>query len=336
MTHGIYLSLAASAVLLAACAPQTNYSSGASDRLSATELVNAGVPCERISATYRSSVKGCETVVIARGPLMTEQSLIDLNLKFRREIEPAVNFDFDKDNLRADARAILDRQAEWIMRYPNLRFSIFGHTDLVGSLDYNFDLAKRRADATLNYLLSRGVMPGQLEAIVSFGETQPRIDTARREERNRRTVTEVAGYLRVGGVSLEAIPCSYLDPSYAPTYTQCYPTTPVAITVAPVPAPPRSVEVSYTSTTQSGQASISVAPDGTTTSQASGITGSADAPSSETSAVSVASPSGGTTSVSAQADGAAGPASASISDNGDGTSTATAGGISVTGPSGSF
>jgi outer membrane protein OmpA-like peptidoglycan-associated protein len=338
MTNGIYLSLAASAVLLAACAPQTNFSSGASDRFSATELVNAGVPCERISATYRSSVKGCETVVIARGPSMTEESLIDLNLKFQREIEPTVNFDFDKDNLRADARAILDRQAEWIKRYPNLRFSVFGHTDLVGSLDYNFDLAKRRADATLNYLLSRGVMPGQLEAIVSFGETQPRIDTSRREERNRRTVTEVAGYLRAGGVSLEAIPCSYLDASYAPTYTQCYPRTPVAIAVAvaPVPAPPMSVGANYTSTTQSGQASISVAPDGTTTSQASGTTGSPDAPSTATSAVSVAGPTGGSISTSASAAGAAGPANASLTDNGDGTSTATGGGISVTGPTGSF
>lgn len=335
MTHGIYLSLAASAVLLAACAPQTNYSSGASNRLSATELVNAGVPCEHISATYRSSVKGCETVVIARGPLMTEQSLIDLNLKFLREVEPAVNFDFDKDNLRADARAILDRQAEWIKRYPNLRFSVFGHTDLVGSLDYNFDLAKRRADATLNYLLSRGVMSGQLEAIVSFGKTQPLIDTARREERNRRTVTEVAGYLRVGGVSLEAIPCFYLDASYAPTYTQCYPTTSVAVAVAPVPVPPMSVGANYTSTTQSGQASISISSDGTRTSQASGITGSAQAPSTETSSFSEQRPTGGI-NTSASATGAAGPASASITDNGDGTSTYTAGGNSVTRPSGSF
>jgi outer membrane protein OmpA-like peptidoglycan-associated protein len=334
MTHGIHLSLAASVVLLAACASQTSFFSNASDRFSAAELVNAGVPCERISATYRLRVNGCETVVISRVPLMTEEALIDLNLKFRREIEPAVNFDFDKDNLRADARAILDRQAEWIKRYPNLRFSVFGHTDLVGSLDYNFDLAKRRADATLNYLLSRGVMPGQLEAIVSFGETQPRIDTARREERNRRTVTEVAGYLRMGGVSLEAIPCSYLDLSYAPTYTQCYPTTPVALALAPVPAPPRSVEVSYTSTTQSGRASISVAADGTMTSEASGETVAGEP--TETSAVSVADPTGGMGSVSAEAHGAAGSVSASITNNGDGTSTATAGGISVTGPSVGF
>lgn len=331
MAHGIYLSLAASAVLLAACAPQPGYFSGASDRLSATELVDAGVPCERISATYRSSVKGCETVVIARGPLMTQEALIDLNLKFRREVESAVNFDFDRATLRPDARAILDRQAEWIKRYPNLRFSVFGHTDLVGSLDYNFDLAKRRADATLNYLLSRGVMPGQLEAIVSFGKTQPLIDTARREERNRRTVTEVAGYLRVGGVSLEAIPCSYLDGSYAPTYTQCYPTAPVAVPPVPAPpAPPRSVEASYTSTTQSGRASISVAPDGTTTREASGITGSPQAPSTETNARSVEGPTGGRTSVSATANGAAGPANAGITANSDGTNTYSAGGLSVT------
>jgi len=333
MNNGIYLTLAASAVLLASCAPQQHqpYQVGMPAGMVPNAVVPEGVPCERIQRPYRETVKGCETVVMSPGPVMTREALIDLNVKFRQDVEPVVTFDFDKAVLRADARAILDRQADWIKRYPNLRFSVFGHTDLVGSLDYNFDLAKRRADATLAYLLSRGVKPEQLEAIVSFGKTQPMIETRRREERNRRTVTEVAGYLRIGGISEQAVPCSYLDASYLPTYAQCYMTAPVPLPPTVVlPAPPRSVEATHSSTTQSGRASISVSPDGRTTREASGITGPAQAPTTDTMARSVEGPTGSRESVSANALGASGPVSASITANPDGTSTYSAGDLSVT------
>jgi outer membrane protein OmpA-like peptidoglycan-associated protein len=334
MNNGIYLTLAASAVVLASCAPQHHqqYMVGIPAGMAPNAVVHEGVPCERIAQPYRAMVKGCETVVKSPGPIMTQEVLIDLNVKFRQDVEPVVTFDFDKAVLRADARAILDRQADWIKRYPNLRFSVFGHTDLVGSLDYNFDLAKRRADTTLAYLLSRGVKQDQLEAIVSFGKTQPMIETRRREERNRRTVTEVAGYLRIGGISTDAVPCSYLDPSYLPTYAQCYLTAPVLPPPPPVtpPTPPRSVEATHTSTTQSGRASISVSTDGTTTREASGITGPTQAPTTDTMARSVEGPTGNRDSVSANALGASGPVSASITANPDGTNTYSAGDLSVT------
>lgn len=333
MNNGIFLTVAASAVVLASCAPQQHQQDSAA--MSFGTLNNAvvaeGVPCERIVQPYRATVKGCETVVMSPGPIMTREALIDLNVRFRQDVDPVVTFDFDKAVLRADARAVLDRQAEWIKRYPSLRFSVFGHTDLVGSLDYNFDLAKRRADATLAYLLSRGVKPEQLEAIVSFGKTLPMIETRRREERNRRTVTEVSGYLRIGGISAEAVPCSYLDASYLPTYAQCYLTAPVPLPPAVVPPnPPRSVEATHSSTTQSGRASITVAPDGRTTREASGITGPAQAPTTDTMARSIEGPTGSRESVSANALGPSGPVSASITANPDGTNTYSAGDLSVT------
>lgn len=333
MTHGIYITLAASAVLLASCAPQQHqqHAGGISAGVVSNAVVAEGVPCDRIAQPHRATVKGCETVVRSLGPQMSREALIDLNLKFRQDVEPVVTFDFDKATLRTDARAILDRQAEWIKRYPNLRFSVFGHTDLVGSLDYNFDLAKRRADATLAYLLSRGVVPGQLEAIVSFGKTQPMIETRRREERNRRTVTEVAGYLRIGGISTEAVPCSYIDASYLPTYAQCYLTAPVPLPPVVVPpTPPRPVAATHSSTTQSGRASITVSTDGKTTREASGITGPAPAPTTDTMARSVEGPAGLRESVTASATGASGPVSASITANPDGTNTYSAGDLSVT------
>ena len=48
----------------------------------------------------------------------------------------------------------------------------------------------------MNYLVSQGIDRRRLEAVVSFGETQPLIQTQAREERNRRTVTEVSGFVQ--------------------------------------------------------------------------------------------------------------------------------------------
>ena len=104
-----------------------------------------------------------------------------------------MTFEFDKSTLDADARAILTEQANWIRQFPEIRFSVFGHTDLVGSNAYNEALGRRRAQAVVNFLVSQGVNRSRLKALVSFGETRPAISTQDRERRNRRTVTEVSG-----------------------------------------------------------------------------------------------------------------------------------------------
>ena len=51
------------------------------------------------------------------------------------------------------------------------------------------------ADAVVNFLIGQGISRARLEAVVSFGETQPLIVTQGRERRNRRTVTEVSGFV---------------------------------------------------------------------------------------------------------------------------------------------
>lgn len=53
----------------------------------------------------------------------------------------------------------------------------------------------RRAQAVVRYLTSQGISRSRLEAVASFGETQPLIVTQGRERRNRRTVTEVSGFV---------------------------------------------------------------------------------------------------------------------------------------------
>ena len=93
------------------------------------------------------------------------------------------------------ARATLRRQATWINQFPEIRFKVFGHTDLVGSQAYNRGLGLRRAQAAVLYLTSQGISRSRLEAISSFGETQPVIITQEMERQNRRTVTEVSGFV---------------------------------------------------------------------------------------------------------------------------------------------
>mgnify|MGYP000648373008 FL=1 len=121
---------------------------------------------------------------------------IQLASRFAKEVPTTINFDFDSSRLDGAARAVLDQQAHWIKQFPEVRFRVFGHTDAVGSNAYNKALGLRRARSAVNYLVSRGISRSRLEAVVSHGETQPLIPTPERERRNRRTVTEVSGFLK--------------------------------------------------------------------------------------------------------------------------------------------
>ena len=120
----------------------------------------------------------------------------DLANRFSNEVLSTVNFAFNSAALDAGARDTLREQARWIKQFPEVRFRVYGHTDLVGSAGYNKVLGKRRADAVVNFLVGQGISRNRLEAVASFGETQPLIVTQGRERRNRRTVTEVSGFVK--------------------------------------------------------------------------------------------------------------------------------------------
>ena len=107
-----------------------------------------------------------------------------------------VNFEFNSSRLDADAKAVLNVQAHWIRQFPEVRFKVFGHTDAVGSNAYNKRLGQRRANAVVAYLATQGVSRSRLEAVVSYGENRPLIVTQNRERLNRRTVTEVSGFVK--------------------------------------------------------------------------------------------------------------------------------------------
>jgi peptidoglycan-associated lipoprotein len=125
-----------------------------------------------------------------------------MNVRFRAEVPSTVTFAFNSAELTPEARRVLSQQANWIRQFPELRFSVYGHTDLVGSNAYNQSLGKRRAQAVVAYFASQGISRNRLEALVSYGKTRPVVATSGPEQANRRTVTEVAGFHKRRGAPL--------------------------------------------------------------------------------------------------------------------------------------
>ena len=83
-----------------------------------------------------------------------------------------VFFDLDQWQVRDDARANLQKNAEWLRRWPSTRVRIEGHCDARGTSEYNLALGDRRANAVRNYLIGLGVASERL-LVVSKGEEAP-------------------------------------------------------------------------------------------------------------------------------------------------------------------
>jgi peptidoglycan-associated lipoprotein len=83
-----------------------------------------------------------------------------------------IYFDFDKFNLRPDAKEDLDHNYEILKEYPNVMVQIQGHCDERGTVEYNLALGEKRASAAKDYLVGMGVNPDRLSTI-SYGEERP-------------------------------------------------------------------------------------------------------------------------------------------------------------------
>jgi peptidoglycan-associated lipoprotein len=81
-------------------------------------------------------------------------------------------FDYDKSDLRDDARSALSADAEWLKRYRSVQFLIEGHCDERGTSEYNLALGDRRANAVKEYLSSLGVDASRIKT-VSYGKERP-------------------------------------------------------------------------------------------------------------------------------------------------------------------
>ncbi|RLD86458.1 MAG: hypothetical protein DRJ07_00710 [Bacteroidetes bacterium] len=98
-----------------------------------------------------------------------------------------VNFAFNSADLTADAKKNLNAVAEIFIEFPDTELMIEGHTDDIGSADYNLKLSRRRADSVVAYLKAHGVAANRF-SVKAFGETAPRFDNATKEgqAKNRR------------------------------------------------------------------------------------------------------------------------------------------------------
>jgi outer membrane protein OmpA-like peptidoglycan-associated protein len=101
-------------------------------------------------------------------------------------------FEFDSDVIRGDARTNLDALAANLNKYEDRNLLIVGHTDAVGSSEYNEDLSIRRAEAAARYLRNRGV--NELIETRGRGEYEPVASNDSESGRSQNRRVEVAIY----------------------------------------------------------------------------------------------------------------------------------------------
>ena len=83
-----------------------------------------------------------------------------------------VYFDTDRYDIDSSDASALQTQAQYFAQYPQLTFTVEGHTDERGTREYNLALGERRANAAKNYLVSLGVSPDRIRT-VSYGKERP-------------------------------------------------------------------------------------------------------------------------------------------------------------------
>lgn len=90
----------------------------------------------------------------------------------KRIILRGVNFDYDKSNIKSEFAPVLDEAAQTLKGNPDINVRISGHTDSIGSDEYNQRLSERRAQAVKQYLVSKGIASSRLST-EGRGEREP-------------------------------------------------------------------------------------------------------------------------------------------------------------------
>ncbi len=133
---------------------------------STTYTITATGPGGSATATASVSVEGAATT---EQPSTAAQP--SLNELFEQNVKDAF-FDFNKSDIRGDAREALTKDAEFLRSYPQVKVTLEGHCDERGSTEYNIGLGERRAQAAKNYLISLGIPAGRMDT-VSWGKERP-------------------------------------------------------------------------------------------------------------------------------------------------------------------
>ncbi len=91
---------------------------------------------------------------------------------FAEHYPDRVYYGFDRSDISAEAELVLQKQAEWLKKYPHMAVVLEGHCDERGTVEYNLALGERRAVAAKKYLVSLGVEASRIK-IVSYGKNKP-------------------------------------------------------------------------------------------------------------------------------------------------------------------
>ena len=133
---------------------------------STTYVATANGPGGTATATARVTVTGGAAVVAPSSG--TPAGISEL---FEQNVRDAF-FDFNKADIRPDARDALTKDAEFLRSYSSVHITIEGHCDERGSTEYNLGLGQRRAQASKNYLVSLGISADRIDT-VSWGKERP-------------------------------------------------------------------------------------------------------------------------------------------------------------------
>jgi peptidoglycan-associated lipoprotein len=98
-------------------------------------------------------------------PAVTEAELFSQNVK-------DIYFDFDKYDIRTDQQTTMAADAEFLKAHPSIKFTIEGHCDERGSIEYNLALGQNRANSARDALVKAGVQASQIKTI-SYGKEKP-------------------------------------------------------------------------------------------------------------------------------------------------------------------
>jgi peptidoglycan-associated lipoprotein len=132
---------------------------------STTYTITANGPGGTASANARVTVNAGAAAAPAPSAPAGISDLFEQNVK-------DAFFDFNKADIRADAREALTKDAEFLRSYPSVVVTIQGHCDERGSTEYNLGLGARRSQAAKNYLVSLGIGAARIDT-VSEGKEAP-------------------------------------------------------------------------------------------------------------------------------------------------------------------
>jgi peptidoglycan-associated lipoprotein len=147
------------------------------------EVVTAPTKEEKVEKVEEVAPK-VETPELSEEELIQRRTLEELN---RMGYLKRINFDFDKYFIREDMKPILEQNAQWLLKFPNIVITVDGHCDERGTEEYNMALGEKRAESAKKYLMNLGV-PGERMKTVSYGKMKPLVKGVDEESyfKNRR------------------------------------------------------------------------------------------------------------------------------------------------------